>query len=343
MFQQQKVYAGIDLHRKHSTITLMDEKGYQQSAIKIDNRDTEKFVKVLSQPNKLTKAAVESTYGWYWLADLIDSIQGVDLFLGHSLRIKALSSGKKKTDKIDSKLLADLLRCNLLPESHKTSKQNRNLKDILRHRIFLVGQRSDIKRRLHAMLAKMNLHLHFSDILGKKSRLWLKGNVTEYPYRIELETSLGLADNLNKQIEIMDKQLREEASKHPDIDLITSVPGIGIVAGLTILCEIDDINRFPNHRKLCSYAGLVPSTKSSGNKTFQGPTSQGNKYIRAMLAECIYHTLKKDTFLRNKYEEIKARKNANKAKVAVMRKLMTSIYFILSKRQPYQIRSIDTK
>lgn len=217
------------------------------------------------------------------------------------------------------------------------------MKDILRHRTFIVGQRSGIKRRLHAMLAKMNLHLPFSDILGKKSRSWLKENVTTYPYKIELKTSLELADGLNKQIEVVDEQLEKVASKHPDIDLITSVPGIGTIAGLTILCEIDDIHRFPNHRKLCSYAGLVPSTRSSGDKTFQGPTSQGNRYIRTMLAECIYHTLRKDPFLKNKYEEIKEKKNSNKAKVAVMRKLMTSIYFVLSKRQPYKIRSIDTK
>lgn len=122
MLKQKIVYAGIDLHRKHSTITLMDERGYQQPAVKIDNKDTDKFIKVLSQPNKLTKVVVESTYGWYWLADLIDTTPNVNLSLGHSLKIKALSSGKKKTDKIDSKLLADLLRCNLLPESHKTSK-----------------------------------------------------------------------------------------------------------------------------------------------------------------------------------------------------------------------------
>ena len=220
MQQQSTLYAGIDLHRKYSQITLLDEKGYVQQSTKVENQDTQRLVSVLSQPNKLTLAGVECTYGWYWIADLIESIPNVKMKLGHASGIKKFAKSRKKTDKIDSKLMADLMRYNLFPESHQTSRQHRVLKDILRHRAYLVQQRSSLKCRLHAMLAKQNIDCKFSDILGKKARQWLAETVDRYPYDVEVRTSLELADSLDRQITSLDKELDGIADKHPDIELI---------------------------------------------------------------------------------------------------------------------------
>lgn len=333
-------YAGIDLHRKNSVVTVMDKDGYVEISKSIKNEDTEELVQVLSKPNTNTHVAVESTYGWYWIADLIDRIPNVEMTLGNTLGIKALSMSGKKTDKIDSKLLADLYRCNLFPEAHMTTRSHRDLKEVLRHRTFLIQKRGDVKRRLHSILAKINKTLPYTDICGKKSRVWMFENVNFYPYDLEVKTSYELLDTFDTEIKDMDVELEKVAKNHPDIDLITSVPGIGLVVGLTLLSEIDGVERFPHPRKLCSYAGLVPTVKSSGEHTTYGRCKKGNMIIRTMLAESIYHAIKKDPFLKKKYEELSVTKGKGKSKVIVMRKLLTSIYFVLKNKEPYRVHLI---
>jgi len=338
MIQTNVRYAGLDLHKRTSTITIMDDGGYPQPCVKLENAETDKFFEVLSQPNKLTMVAVESTYNWYWMADLLESFPNVRMVLANPLLLKPT---RKKTDKIDSISLAKLLMMNNLPQVHITSKYSRNIKNVLRFRAYLVDQRSGIKRRLHALLSKMNFTSKYSNVLGMKSQKWLLETIKTYPYKEELESSLKIADKLNQEIKNLDLMVKDIALKHQDIELITSVPGIGYVTGLTILSEIDDINRFPNPRKLCSYAGLVPKVISSGDHTFYGKAVKGNSYIRTMLAESFYMSITKDPYLKQSYEALKIKKGSGKAKLAIMRKIMTSIFFVLSRREPYKYRQLS--
>lgn len=342
MRQQEVYYAGIDLHRTNSVITILDERGYVRSCTKVQNEDTNKLAEVLLQYNKKVIAGVEATFGWYWMDDVLSEYKNIELRLGNPTKIHKLSTNQNKTDKIDSKFMADLLRSNLYPEVHKTSKPNRELKEVLRYRSNLVRHRASIKIRMRSSVAKLNLRCPYRDIAGKRSRKWLKKMISKYPYAEQMNGSLRVVDSLDEEIKGMDSKLTKIARKHPQMKIMVSIPGIGPITGLTILSEIDDIHRFPSSRKLCAYAGLTPKVKKSANKTHMGNAVKGNVYIRAMLAESFNHAIRKDKWLKAKYEKLKEKKNKSKAKVAVMRSMLTSIYFMLLNNKMYKFRETVT-
>jgi len=117
--------------------------------------------------------------------------------------------------------------------------------------------------------------------------------------------------------------------------ILLTIPGIGYFSALLIY-EVGDINRFPNSKKLCSYAGLVPTVRQSGNKIIRGRiTKEGNKLLRWVLVQCAHTAVRKDERFKRFYERIKAKKGPQKAIVATARKLLTVIYACWKNKTPY--------
>lgn len=331
--QSNGLYAGIDLHKTYMFVTVMNKDGYIQRQGRYENKE-HTLIPALLQYGKSIEATVESSYGWYWLADELDGA-GIPFLLAHPKKVNAIV-GKKKTDKEDSKVLADLLRTNLLPQSYIPTKMERNLKELLRFRLYLVEERSTIKRRLHDLLAKQNIQCAYTDILGKKAQEWLKTLPCPSPYRQEIDSCLVLSESLTHQIEQFTNQVTGHVKDDANAQLLDTIPGIGDILALTLSVEIGDVHRFANDRALASYAGVVPSVHSSGDKTHYGPVSKhGNKYIRWALAEALVHVTGDGKPLHDWYEQLKAKKGSAKARVAVMNKLMRIIYAVLTKRIPY--------
>lgn len=337
--RSKQEYVGIDLHRKYMSVVVMDEGGGVRLTQKISNSDINSLQEVFTEGVEY-RAIAESTYGWYWLADVIDELPNASLKLAHAKKVKALTRGKK-TDKIDAKLLANLERVDLLPESHKSSQLSRELKELLRYRGMVVKKRADMKHKIRDVIAKNNLHPQITDICGKKGREWLEENVTKYPYKQQVRSLLKLIDATSVEIEEMDNELKPYAKGLEQVELLKTIPGIGDIAALSLLAEIDDISRFPSPDKLCAYAGLVPTVSSSGGKTYMGRTRKGNRYIKPMLAQAVIHAVRKDEWLKTKYEQLKETKNTGKARLAIMRKLMVSVYYVLSREEAYKYREID--
>jgi transposase len=126
--------------------------------------------------------------------------------------------------------------------------------------------------------------------------------------------------------------VKELYRNSPHAQLLKTIPGIGITFATLIVSEVDDITRFPNPKKFAAYVGLVPSTYSSGSRTFHGRiTKQGNKWLRWAFVEAVWPAVKRDQEFRSYYQKIKARKGANPAKVATARRLLTVTY------HPYEI------
>jgi transposase len=330
-------YAGIDLHKKYSYITIMDNHGYVQAHQRHEhNKST--LIPALQEyntPDRKLYTTVEATYGWYWLADQLDAAR-IAVSLAHTAKVKAVV-GKKKTDKEDSKALADLLRCNLLPMAYIPTTYERSLRELLRFRMQLVQQRGTIKRRLHDVLRKQNIECTSTDILGVQAQSWLRSLACPYPYGQEIESCLALAHTYNEQLDIVTKDIQTKATLDDTAKLLMTIPGIGVILGITLAVEIGDVTRFANDRALASYAGVVPSVSSSGGKTHYGSVSKhGNPYIRWALAEAMVHILKKDKGMDAFYQRLKERKGTGKAKVAVMNKMMRAIYAMLKKQSPYR-------
>lgn len=336
-------YAGIDLHKKYSYITIMDNNGYVQSRQRHEHKKNT-IIPALQEYNTIEQkllTTVEATYGWYWLADELDAAN-IAVSLAHTAKVKAVV-GKKKTDKEDSKALADLLRCNLLPTAYIPTMYERSLRELLRFRMQLVQQRGTIKRRLHDILRKQNIDCTYTDILGVQAQVWLKSLFCPYPYGQEIQSCLELAQTFTDQLEIVTKDIQSKATIDDTAQLLMTIPGIGAILGITLAVEIGDITRFANDRALASYSGVVPSVSSSGGKTHYGPVSKhGNPYIRWALAEAMLHILTKDPGMDAFYQKLKERKGTAKARVAVMNKLMRAIYAMLKKHTAYRYMKNNT-
>src|SRR5438874_556203 len=143
---------GIDLHRNRSQIAVIDGNGELSLSRRIVN-DRATFLELLGGLEGESRIAVEATYGWEWLAELLED-SGYEIHLAHPLRTRAIAAARVKTDAVDAKTLAHLLRADLLPEAYIAPPELRDRRDLLRHRATLVHLRTSMKNRVHALLAR---------------------------------------------------------------------------------------------------------------------------------------------------------------------------------------------
>src|SRR5213080_3844176 len=162
------IYVGIDLHRKRSQITALDEQGTELLSRRVAN-EPEALKTILAELGGELKVALEATYGWEWLADLLEQ-EGCELHLAHPLRTKAIASARVKTDAVDARTLAHLLRADLLPEAYIAP---RDLRDLLRQRVVLTHMRSALKNRVHALIARQGVQREHADLFGTGGRRFL--------------------------------------------------------------------------------------------------------------------------------------------------------------------------
>lgn len=148
-------YSGIDQHKLFSYITTVDSDGIVIKETKLNNNSFE-ILNYFSSLGKEHSATVETTGGWYWINDLLSS-QGIDLKLAHAKYVKAIAYAKVKTDKVDSLILAQLLRLNFIPEAYKISDDIRTLCDTLRARLRLSVKRTSCINFMYRMLENFNI------------------------------------------------------------------------------------------------------------------------------------------------------------------------------------------
>ncbi len=148
-------YSGIDQHKRDCFITTYGPDGAIVKQARVPNAPLQ-LQRHFAQFQGPHKAVVESTGSWYWLADLLGDLR-VDLRLAHATRLKAISAAKVKTDKVDSDVLALLLRADLIPEAHMIHPQRRGPRDLMRTRLRLVEKCASAKNSIERLLEKFNV------------------------------------------------------------------------------------------------------------------------------------------------------------------------------------------
>lgn len=331
-------YVGVDFHKRYSYVTIKDGEGKVVKEGIVSNRK-ESFKKFLDgslrQP---TKAVIETGNNWGliydWLEEMIDEVK-----LAHTAKVRAIAEAKIKTDKIDAKILADLLRADLIPEAYVPDKETRNIRRALRQRMFFVRIRSMLKNRIRMFLDRypqIKEGYPREEIFTKQGIEWLKQIDLPKSEREMLNHEIQLLEELEEKIKLTNSLIRELAEGDERVKLLQTIPGIGKFFAVLIAYEIDKIERFRDKKKLASYMGLVPSVYSTGGKSYYGRlTKRGNKYLRWAIVEAVWPAIRRDLGLRLYYEKVKKRKGANKAKIAVARKMIGIIHRVLSERKPY--------
>lgn len=333
-------YVGVDNHKKFSYFSVMNQRGVVVKEGKVVNTKEAVNRFLGKEYTKDTSAVLEAGRNWTvmhgWLEEALDEVT-----LAHPMKVKAIAEAKIKTDKIDATILAHLLRSDLIPEAYVCDKETRITKNILRQRMFLVKLSTMVKNRIHLIIDRhpeIRGQIDPSDLFGKQGLEWLKLVALPKEDRRILDGEIELLGYLRQRIDSSDHWVLQLGKDNCAAGLLTTIPGIGKFFALLIATEIDDIARFRNKNKFASYAGLIPSVHASADKRFYGKIiGHGSKYLRWALIEAVWPAIRKDLSLREFYESLKARKGANKAKVAVARRLALIVYRVLSQRSPYVV------
>jgi transposase len=318
-------WVGVDLHRRRSQIAIIDEQGELTLQKRVPT-GRETIVELLGEPEG-THVAMEATYGWEWLAELLEEA-GFDVHLAHPLRTRAIAAARVKTDAVDARTLAHLLRTGLLPEAYIAPPQLRDLRDLLRHRATLVHLRTSIKNRVHALLARQGILPEHADLFGKAGREFLASVPLPDGPRRRLDSLLALICDFDREIDATTIEIDARARTDARVKLLCQIRGIGRYTAMLIIAEVGDVKRFPTAKHLCQWAGLTPTIRSSDGKARLGHISrQGSTILRWALTEAAQHTPTGGGPLRAQYERIAKRRGSKIAKVAVARQILTLCYY----------------
>jgi transposase len=326
-------YMGIDHHKQYSHMTLVDEAGNELKSGKVANT-REEVEDFLNERGSEIMAVIEAGRTSYVMVDLLKDF-GVDIRMAHASEVKAIAKAKIKTDKRDSKILAHLLRTDFIPEVYLRSEGNRRSQRVLRHRAFYVGTRTRVKNKIRVLLAQQRIELQeessrVKGLFSRKGLEALRKLELPSPDKDLLGNLLALYVHLEERIKESDGLVKELYSELREAQLISTIPGFGEFLSVLAATEIADINRFESVENLHSYAGVIPSTYNSGERTYHGKIIKGgNVWLRWAAVEAVFPACKKDFDIWCFYDRRARRKGANVAKVATARRLLTIVYRVL--------------
>jgi len=330
-------YLGIDLHLKRTYAVLMDGQGRVVDERRLPNGEVAAYLK--GKVPRETYAVLEATRNWPFMYDLLrEHVARVEL--AHPKELKAISAAAVKTDKVDARTLANLARMNYLPIAYAASAEIRDLRLEVRHRDRLVSQRTQAKNRIHAVLASYNLVSPKTDLFGVSGRQYLE-EVMCAPLRPAavraIRRDLALIDHLTEQIQEIEASLELSAEQEQQAKLLRTMPGVGRVGAVILLAEIADIQRFHSAKALCNWAGLTPKIRSSDTHLRHGRISkQGPALVRATMTRAATIASRSSKRWYRVHEKLALRCGRQAAKVAVARRLLTVIYYMLKRQEPYQ-------
>lgn len=312
-------YSGIDQHKRDCMITTYDADGHLVKQQRVLN-DRQRMRTYFTQFTGPHRAVVESTGFWYWLADLLDEL-GVELILAHATRLKAIAAAKVKTDRLDSTLLAQLLRAGLIPAAHRIARAARGPRDLLRLRVRLVEKRTSCRNSLERIREKF--HVTRWDQLDP----WYQNHLATYEAQDALFT---------QQIHDLEVALHPRLIPHPDVQRLLWIPGIGKVNAFTLWTEIDGIARFPTERQFLSSCRLVPGADNSGGRTrHRSGNKQGNRYLKLAFSHASVRAIQYFPVIKRFYHAQRRRKPVVVARAIVAAELARIVYQVLSKQQDF--------
>ena len=318
---------GCDLHSRYQVIAMLDTETGEITTRRLEheNGEARAFYAGLRKPSLV---GIEATGYTQWFERMASQL-GHELWVGDPAEIRARAVRRQKTDTRDAEHLLDLLQTKRFPRLWVPTPEERDVRQLLKHRNKLVGMQTSVKNQLH--------FLAMSQGVCRKRKLWSGRG------RAELEgLSLGpwasqrrkelleLLDGLGPQIEELDRAVKAEAERRAEAVELMKCKGVGPVTALAFVLTVGPVERFANSRALVSYLGLNPSENSSGGHQRLGHISkQGNPMLRWLLVEAGQSAAVLDDELRRKYQRLRFRRGRNVAKVAVARHLAVRLYWTL--------------
>jgi transposase len=331
------IHIGIDLHFTNMVNSAINDNGEEiwRGKLPATRQSLRDFFSQFDEP---VQAVVECTSFWYWVADWCQENK-IRLHLAHAKMLKAISYAKVKTDKVDARTLAELLRAGLIPEAHMQLGAQRDLRELTRGRLRMVHRREKLQASLWNLAAKYNVNIHdvesawrYPDQLAR----WLVAQLPEVSY-LEARLLLEQLVQLQSHIVQIEQSIEESSEFSPELERLMAVPGVGLVTGWTILAEVGDILRFTSDKKFVSYCRLVPGSKnSSTSRRHKSGNKDGNKYLRMAFGQAAVSAYSHYGPVKRFYNKVKRRSGKKVARTVVAKELAKIIWHMLTKQQHYK-------
>lgn len=345
------LYLAIDQHSKQLTVNLRDEAGEVLIRRQVSTRGdaSQAFLDEVRQraSNSGGYVVIVEVCGFNdWLLRLLPKCGCREVVL-----VQADQKSKRKTDRRDANMLGELLWLNrqrlLAGQRVQGVRRVQIVTPQERQERRLTQLRRDTGRELtrtinavRTILRRENIEQHCptKGIQTRKAKAWLKQLALDGLDRLEMDHLLARWELVEKQQSLLDAEIARRGAVHPQALLLTTIPGVGAFTALGLASRAGAIGRFPRPRSLANYWGLTPACRNSGETTGRlgSITKQGSSLARFLLGQLLIKVLRRDTNMRAWYKRIKQRRGSKIARVAVMRRLTTIIWHMLSKNQPYQ-------
>ena len=333
----------FDSHKHYTWALVQDETGMVLREQRIDHaRGALRGFLEEFEPG--SPVAVETIGNWYWITDEIEAA-GMVPRLVNARRAKLMSGSINKTDKLDARGLNRLQRSGTLPTVWIPPRELRDARELPRTRMVLVRQRTQLKNRIHANLAKYGLKASgVTDLFGVRGRRIVDDLLNELPTetRYATQSLLEELDHLQGKVKALEGRMAELFGGIEALELIKTLPGVAFILGVVILTEVGDVERFPSAGHLASYAGMTPRVHASGGHVRYGRTRPDvNHYLKWAYAEAanagmIHRRRHPQRHVSQLYERVRRRRGHQKAIGAVGRHLAEATYWVLTKKEAYR-------
>jgi transposase len=331
-----KLYAAFDLHSSNSYLAVIDEEGKRQMQKKLPNDAAAVETALNPYRKKITGIAVESTYNWYWLVDLLMA-KGYDVHLANPAAIQKYKGLKHADDQHDANWLAEMLRLDILPEGYIYPKEERSLRDLLRKRGHLVRLRTSLIISLqHIITRNCGVMVNVNDVKRlKEDRIspLLNGNED---ILMAGSVSKETIDYLTRKIRSIERIVEGKIELVSHYRQLLSIPGVGKILALTIMLETGPIGRFQKVGNYVSYCRKVSSTwTSNGKSKGKGNERNGNRYLAWAYSEASELARRFDEKARAYFQKKAQRTNRMVAHQALAHKLARAAYYIMRDDVPF--------
>lgn len=317
-----KRYLGVDLHRTQLTVCTRLESG-ESTVRQWPIGQLAQFVEHLQPDDEIAVEAMGTTARFY------DAVAGkvARVVVVNPHQFKVISESVKKTDRHDAEALALYLSKDLLPEVRMKPKRHRELSHLAETRDLLVKQRSALKGKINNLLAMQGINLKREALSSKVALERVLAQEVSATVKVELRVLVEQVRGLCTSIAELEELLQEEGEQLPGHKNLKSIKGIGSLSATVLLTTIGPVSDFANENKLAAYLGLVPRVANSNETERSGRiTRAGNKLARTALVQCGLVAQRYSPYLNRFYENIKQRRGAAKARIALARKLVKIVY-----------------
>jgi transposase len=322
----ETLYGGIDIHKENLAGCIMDKDGniQREHTFPSSKKAVEKFLCNIS--NSEITIAIEACGLWRGIHKILTEM-GYQVKLANPKKTHDIAS-KKKTDKVDARILADLLRTHYLPEVWIPDEQTLQFRDLTRHKANLTRLRTQVQGKIRGYLLRKSVK--YSKLSKEETLSTLAKEDLDIKNLIQVYHCIK-----NEEKEVM-KRIKNIAQNKKETTMLMSMPGIAEFSSLMILAEIGDIKRFSNPKELVSYSGLCCGIYQTGTTERTVHNTAVNKWLKWIMYECSGRAIMLDPRFQDYYYKIKEKKGFKTARRAAARKMLTIIWYMLTNKETYR-------